>query len=127
MRKRKKTYKDFEFLPDPVWTEVDGVIKPTPFFLSWWQDVAERRFGDRERWLDAAIELGYIIKFYDKEIGTSCYDLMGFDYNPALYRASLNISEDMPLVSQNDRCSEDYQRLWQRLLSPEKEVRLNGE
>lgn len=125
MKKRRKvTTKDMELLPDPVWIVEDSGIKPSRFFLRWWQRVAERRFSDKERWLDAAWELGYIAEIYDAETGKTYIEPVGFDYNPALARASLGIPDNMPLVSQSEAGNfEGYQQLWDRLLSEEKEAK----
>ena len=112
MRNRRKlTRKDFEPEPSPVWIEEDGVLKPSPFFLRWWQQVAQRRFGDKERWLEVAQNLGYV--WWNG-------DPIGFDYDPLVTRASLGIPKCMPLVSetQNTDC---YQRLRSWLLSERSE------
>ena len=68
-RKRKKTWKDFDALPTAVWGTTDTGVEPTPFFKNWWQNVAEQKLGNRERWLDAAIKLGYIWKYRDPNTG----------------------------------------------------------
>lgn len=117
-RKHKVTKKDLQLLPDPVWVAEDNRLKPTPFFLCWWQLVAERRFGDKGRWLDAAVELGYVIKTHDPKSGGDCYDAAGFEYDPNQYRESLGITPDMPIMSQ-DGSPESYRRLWDHLLKAE--------
>ena len=121
-KKRKLTRKDFTPKPDPVWHQNGNVIELHPFFLSWWQKFAEHKFGDKDRVLDAAVELGYMWKHRDQNTGEICYDPIGFDYNPVFCRNSLGISQDMPLISSDDRKRDQYNRLWQRLLI-EKEVK----
>ena len=91
MKKKKTKPRDFQLLPDPVWKEEDGMIMPTPFFLVWWQKIAERKYGDKERWLDAASELGYIAKLYDSEASKYYHEAVGFGYEPSEYRVSLGI------------------------------------
>ena len=113
--KRKIKAKDLELLPDPVWKKEDGMIMPTQFFLVWWQEVAEQRFGDRERWLDAASELGYVAKLYDTEKCKFYYEAVGFGFDPSEHRASLGIPDNMPIVSR-DGSPDTYQRLWDYLL-----------
>ena len=115
-----KTRKDFEPLPDPVWVTTEMGIEPSPFFKNWWQNVAEQRFRDRERWLDAAIQLGYVWRYREPNTGQIHHDLIGFDYDPVLYRNSLNIPEDMPLVRQDNSRQDGYQQLWKSFLSRDK-------
>ncbi len=102
-------------------------IEPSPFFLDWWQNVAEQRFRDRERWLDAAIQLGYVWRFREPNTGQIQHDPIGFDYDPVLYRNSLNIDENMPLVRRDDSRQDGYQQLWKSLISGDKGETSNGE
>lgn len=115
VRKKKLRRKDLELLPDPVWIVENGRLKPTPFFLGWWQAVAERRFGDKGRWLEAATNLGYAAKVNNPRTGRDYYEAVGFNYDPKEYRDSLGIQEDMPLILQKGS-PESYQRLWDHLL-----------
>jgi hypothetical protein len=115
-RKKKVTMKDMQLEPDPVWVEEeDGVLMPTPFFKDWWERVAERRFGDRRRIIDAAIELGYIGRFRDPETGRTYLDPMGFDYDPIQYRQSLGLPVNDPIVHIGDD-TQSYTTLWDKLL-----------
>ena len=108
--------KDFELLPDPVWIEEDGVLQPTPFFRNWWEQFAKRRFGDKGRIIDAARGLGYIgICYYDSTTDRAEEGPIGFSYDPALYRESLGLPSNMPLVSNNGNPNA-YQHLWDYLL-----------
>lgn len=108
----KKTRKDFELLADPIWDN-EGILKP--FFLDWWQRVAELHFGDKGKVLDAAKALGYIGPIsYDPETGVQ-EGPVDFDYDPALYRQSLGIHADMPLISTHGD-AEHFKPLWDRLL-----------
>jgi hypothetical protein len=116
MAGKKKGSKVWDLEPDPVWVRDGNALIPSPFFLKWWETVAERRFGDRKRWLDAGIELGYISKSFDKVGRKHYYEAVGFDYNPALARCSLGLGADMPLVFKSDQESEEYCRLWKLLL-----------
>jgi len=103
----KLTHKDFELEPSAVWVEENNMLKPSPFFIRWWQQVAQQRFGDKERWLEVAQNLGYV--WWNG-------DPIGFDYDPLTVRASLGIPEGMPLVSETEN-AESYQRLRSWLLS----------
>lgn len=112
MRSRRKlTRKDFEFEPSPVWIEENNVVMPGPFFLRWWQQVAQQRFGDKQRWLEVAQDLGYVWMNGDP---------IGFDYNPVTARASLGIHEGMPLVSTTEN-TDSYKQLMSWLLSERRE------
>lgn len=114
LSKRRLNPRDFEPEPSPVWLEDGGTLKPTEFFLRWWQQVAEKRFGDKELCFEAAQSLGYVWHNGDP---------IRFDYNRTLARASLGLPEEMPLVNETDN-PESYQRLRARLLS---ERRTHGE
>jgi len=107
----KLTRKDFELEPSPVWVEENNVLKPSPFFNRWWQQVAQQRFGDKERWLEVAQNLGYV--WWNG-------DPIGFGYDPIMARVSLGIPEGMPLVNQTQN-SESYQQLRSWLLTERRE------
>ncbi len=125
-KKKKVTAKDLELAPDPVWIIDDSYCGPAPFFLERWQECAKRRFGNKERWRDVACELGYVARIRDPESGETYMEPIGFDYDPALYRASLGIPQDMPLLSQGEVGNpEGYRQLWDWLLE-EKEA-MDGE
>jgi hypothetical protein len=110
----KKTRKDFVLLPDPIWDK-DGVLKP--FFLDWWQRVAEIRFGDKSKVWDAAKALGYIGSFcYNQETESIEEYPIRFDYDPALYRESLGIPADMPIIKLKQTGQEAYRHLLELLL-----------
>jgi len=83
------------------------MLMPSPFFLNWWQQVAQIRYGDKQRCIDVAKELGYVSK--DGEP-------LGFEYDPVMARSSLGIPEGMPLVNESES-PECYQRLRSWLLS----------
>lgn len=110
-RRRKLTRKDFEPEPSAVWTEENNVVMPTPFFLRWWQRVAQRRFSNKERWLEVAQELGYVARNGEA---------IGFDYDPLVARASLGIPEHMPLMREAEN-SDSYKGLMTWLLSERRE------
>jgi len=76
--------------------------------------------------MEVAIELGYVWKHRDPHTGETLYDPIGFDYDPVLYRNSLNIPDGMPLVRQDEGRGVEYQQLWKSLFSEDREVRLNG-
>ncbi len=122
-KRNEPTMKDFELLPDPVWIVDNSHIEPAPFFLKWWQKAAERRFGAKERWPDIAYELGYVAKVHDPESGKVYMEPVAFGYDAALYRTSLGIPHDMPLVSESEAGNlKAYRRLWDWLLLEEKEA-----
>lgn len=104
--------------PDPVWIIEDGAQRPAPFFLQWWQAVAERQYGDRERWPEAAHKLGYLVSWTDKH-GQNHTDLEGFEYDPVLYRASLGLPQELPLISEISGNRDRYDRMWDWLLGEE--------
>ncbi len=111
-RNHKLTRKDFELLQDPVWTVKENRLEPTPFFHDWWQAVAENK-GRTGGWTDAAVELGYLSQ--DKA------DPIGFSYDPVLYRDSLGLPQDMPIVLSNasDANAEAQDNVWEWLLRGE--------
>ena len=85
-----------------------------------------QRYGDRDHCIEVAVELGYLWKYREPNSGEICYDPTDFDYDPVLYRSSMNILEDMPLIRQDDGRQNDYSQLWKLLLTEEKEVTNNG-
>jgi len=85
-----------------------------------------KKFGDKDHCLEVATELGYIYQYSDHHTGETLYDPIGFDYDPVLYRNSLNIPDGMPLVRQDEGRGVEYQQLWKSLFSEDREVRLNG-
>jgi hypothetical protein len=115
----RKTVQSWELEEDPVWIREGNVLKPSAFFLKWWRRVAEHRFGDRTRWLDAARELGYVWKWRNRTTGKVSYEAIGFDYDPAMARFSLGLSKDMPVIFGTDAKDGDYRRLWAMLLREE--------
>ena len=126
MLKRKLTRRDFTPDPTPVWVKSNGTIAPSPFFLNWWKQVSKQIFGDEEHVIEAAVDLGYLWRYRDPNNGQLQHDPIGFDYDPLLYRASMNIPQDMPLVHQDDSKHDEYQRLWKLLLSEYKGERTGG-
>lgn len=112
---RKVRNKDTRLEPDPVWMIQNGVLGPTPFFRDWFGRVAETRFGDKQRWWEASIELGYVTEWTDS-YGRFQVDLLRFDFDPVLYRDSLGLPQGLPLVSEHSGNREAYDRLWDRLL-----------
>lgn len=103
----KLRHKDFELEPSAVWVEENNMLKPSPFFIRWWQQVAQQRFGDKERWLEVAQNLGYV--WWNG-------DPIGFDYDPLMARTSLGIPEGMPLMSETENTN-SYKELMSWLLS----------
>ena len=65
----KQNAKNWELEQDPVWVIEHNTIMPSPFFRKWWEDAAERQYSDRDRWIDAAIQLGYIYKETNRRTG----------------------------------------------------------
>ena len=120
-KKGKLTKKDFAPLADPVWIKTESGLEPSPFFLQWWVDVSMQRYGDKEHLVEVAVELGYIWRYRDQYTGKICYDPIGFDYDPAKYRASLKIPKGMPIIRQDESRQTEYQQLWKSLLSEDKE------
>lgn len=121
IKPHKVTNKDIQLLPDPVWVEEDNCLKPTPFFLGWWQAVAERRFGDNSRWLDAAVELGYVYpKVSPDPYGISLAPRR-FEHDPALMRESLGLPTNTILVKAIPTTGPDWRMMWDRLLEVENE------
>lgn len=108
---------NWELEQDPVWVIEHGTIMPSSFFRKWWEDVSEHRYGDRDRWIDAAIDLGYVQREVDHHTGKFYLIPVGFEYDPSLLRASLGISNDMPLVSRQEGNHLGYTQLWDWLLT----------
>ncbi len=99
-RCRKKP-KDFELQPDPLWGVVGLELRPRPFFQKFFEDVAERVFGDRGRWVDAAKYLGYVYADGDPR---------RFDYDPVELRVSLGLRPDLPLMKEGTEAA--YRGVW---------------
>ena len=107
--------KAWELAPDYVWIELDGCLAPSAFFLKWWQAVAEAEYGDKNRWLDVAYGLGYVLKTTEPN-GKEYWEANGFEHDPALARKSLHIPRGHPLIFQN-ACEEvRYKELWDWML-----------
>ena len=123
MKKRKH----YELTTTPVWRKTETGLELTSFFRDWWEQVSIQRYGDKEHCLEVAAELGYLWQHPNPNGGNFEYEPVGFDYDPAQYRISMNISEGMPLVRQDECRHAEYQQLWKRLLSENKEVKINGE
>ena len=113
--KRKLTRQDFTAMPSPVWLQNESGFESRTFFLKWWQDVSMLRFGDKEHCFEVALELGYVWQHLEPNSEETQYSLVGFDYNPSVYRKSLGIPDDMPIISFGGdvKC---FQPLWNRLL-----------
>ena len=112
---KKNQYDAWQLEQGPVWIWEDGVPRPAPFFLKWWQDASILKHGDVARWLDLAAELGYVIKEIDPNTKEINYVPEGFDYNPTLYRESLGIPDNMPIISAY-RDTKHFEPLWDCLL-----------
>ena len=112
---KKNRYDAWQLEQGPVWIWEDGVPRPAPFFLKWWQDASILKCGDVARWLDLAAELGYVIKEIDPNTKEINYVPEGFDYNPTLYRESLGIPDNMPIISAY-RDTKHFEPLWDCLL-----------
>jgi hypothetical protein len=107
--------KDASLEPSPVWMDQNGVLEPRIFFRNWFEQVAEKRFGDRERWWEAAVELGYIAEWTDS-YGQFQVEYWGFEHDHVLYRASLGRPQGLPLISELSGNCDRYDRMWDRLL-----------
>jgi len=113
--KRKLTKQNFTPRPTPVWRKNELGLEPSAFFLKWWQDVSMQRFGDKEHCFDIAVELGYLWQHREPNSGEIQYDLVCFDYDPSVYRKSLGIRDDMPIISFGGD-TKRLQPLWNLLL-----------
>ena len=82
--------------------------------------MAERKYGDKEMWLEIAYELGYVTKSVNPKSGNVVYESYGFEYDGAHIRKSLGLPENSPLVfreiTMNNRL---YHQLWDKLLKKE--------
>ena len=107
---KKLTRADFQPEPSPVWRTRNDAIEPHAFFLRWWQSLAKEQFGDEERWFETAVRLSYV---------TPNGEPIGFDYNPLLYRASLGLPPDYPLINP-DGHEPRYDAMWDRLMKEER-------
>jgi len=110
----------WEFEYSPIWHIQEDEITPSPICLKWWQSLAEKKYRDRQMWLEIAYELGYITKLVNLKSGNIVYEPYGFEYDGALIRKSLGLSENSPLVFRETSVnSQMYSRLWDRLLKEE--------
>lgn len=73
------------------------------------------RFGDKEHCLEVAAELGYLWRHCESNSKQVQYDPVGFDYDPSIYRKTLGISNDMPIISSGGDAKR-LQPLWNLLL-----------
>ena len=100
-----------------VWHICENTIMPSSFCLKWWQNLAEKQYGDRQMWLEIAYQLGYVTKVVNCRSRSITYEPYGFEYDGRLIRKSLDLPENGPLVFKeilvNSRL---YQQLWDRLL-----------
>ena len=108
---RKKECSKWELESDSVWVTIDTIIKPSDYFLKWWQDLSIRRFGDNKHWLEIAFELGYVSKNIDTKSGEVTFDPIGFDYDIRLVRKTLGISVDMPIIRYTETGQDEYKRV----------------
>jgi len=118
MAKRRKSITDnWQTEQDPVWITEESILRPSSFFLKWWQDVAELQYSDRERWIDIAVNLGYVAKLVDSASGRIYYEPVGFEYDRELIRNTLGIPEEMPLTYLEEGGQERYSHMWDVLLN----------
>lgn len=121
VKKRKRTTSNWEPEQDPVWILEEDILKPSLFFLRWWQRTAELKYDTRDRWLDIAVELGYVIRLIDSASDQIYYEPIGFDYDPELVRNTLRIPEEMPIIYCKKSNRESYLHMWNALFSDEEE------
>ena len=103
--------------PTPIWVTEGGIIKPTYYFLRWWQDISKRKYGTPDRWLDVAVELGYVRKDHNPISGHLFYEPEGFDYDPVLVRNTLGISEAMPIIRYCETGQDAYHHMLNKLVN----------
>ena len=100
-----------------IWHTQENEIMPSPLCLKWWQSLAEKKYEDKVRWLEIAYQLGYVSKSINPESGNIAYEPYGFEYDGALIRKSLGLTENGPLIFKEISANtEPYHRLWDRLL-----------
>jgi hypothetical protein len=116
---RKKECSKWELESGPVWVTIDNIIKPSDYFLKWWQDISIQRYGDDSHWLDIAAELGYLSKETNPKSGNAIYEPIGFDYNPELVRNTLGIPADLPIIRYRENGQSQYRRMLDMLFSTE--------
>jgi len=122
-RKVKPTLDDrgaWELEYSPIWHVQENEIIPSPLYLKWWQSLAEKRYRDKQRWLEIAYELDYVTKSVNLKSGNITCEPYGFEYDGALIRKSLGLSKNSPLIfreiTMNNRL---YHQLWDKLLKKE--------
>lgn len=122
-RKAKPVFEDcsaWQLEYSPVWYTRGNEIIPSPLCLKWWQNLAEKRYGDTQRWLEIAYQLGYVTESINPESGNITYEPYGFEYDGALMRKSLDLSKNGPLVFREISVnSQPYHQLWDKLLKEE--------
>lgn len=103
-----------------IWHTRGNEVIPSPLCLKWWQNLAEKRYGDKQRWLEIAHQLDYVTKSINPESGNITYEPYGFEYDGALMRKSLDLSKNGPLVFREISVnSQPYHQLWDKLLKEE--------
>jgi hypothetical protein len=126
----KRGSRKVESLPDvcetweleysPIWHVQENKVIPSPLCLRWWQSLAEKKYRDRQRWLEVAHQLGYITKSTNLESGNITYEPYGFEYDGSLIRKSLGLPKNGPLVfSEMSIDNQPYHQLWNKLLREE--------
>jgi len=88
------TPEDLEFAPDYIWYDDGHKLVPRLPYLEWWQQVAEERYGDEARWLDAALEMGYVVTLRDPSTGQTWMEPALSDYDAGLALKSLGTSKE---------------------------------
>jgi hypothetical protein len=112
VKKKTLTRKDMDLEPDPVWIQDGTSLVPTPFFSKWWKEYAKNKYGNESRWLDAALELGYVAKYADSDSGQIYLDSSGLGYDASLARVTLSIPPQEPVVLWDFKpCLEETERL----------------
>lgn len=110
----------WELEHSPIWQIQGNKIVPHSLCLKWWQSLAKRKYRDKEMWLEIAYELGYVTKSINPKSGNVVYESYGFEYDGALIRKSLGLSENSPLVFREVSVNNQlYSRLWDKLLKEE--------
>jgi len=113
-------YGAWELEHSPIWHIRGDEIIPNPLCLKWWQSLAEKKYGDRQRWLEIAHQLDYITKSTNLESGNIVYEPYGFEYDGFLIRKSLGLSQNGPLVFREISMNSNlYHQLWDKLLKEE--------
>jgi len=103
-----------------IWHLRGNKIMPSSLCLKWWQNLAEKKYGDKQWWLEIAYQLGYVTKSTNPESGNITYEPYGFEYDSALIRKSLGLPQNGPLVFREITAnSQLYCQLWDKLLRKE--------